>query len=145
MSMITKFFLVVALTCLTFLAFAGLALAETQLFKDVCPTDPPSPVCEEAKNTTASNNDNPLSGPNGVIQTAANIVAMVTGILAVVMIIISGLVFITAGGTGFKSQSGTPTRAAKARAMLLYSVIGLVIVAAAWTIITFVNTNLVNT
>lgn len=140
-----RVFLTSALVCLAFIFIAGQSFAATELFKDVCPTDPPSPVCQEAAKTTASNQDNPLSGPNGVIQTAANIVAMVTGILAVIMIIISGLVFIAAGGTGFKSQSGTPTRAAKARAMLAYSVIGLVIVAAAWTIITFVNTNLVNT
>lgn len=137
MRLIVKFFLVVALTFLSLFIFTGQSFAETKLFKDVCPTNPPSPVCEDAKNTTASNQDNPLSGPNGVIQTAANIVAMITGILAVVMIVISGLMFATAGGN--------QERTTKARTMLIYSVIGLVIVASAWTVITFVNNNLVNT
>ncbi|OGL36442.1 hypothetical protein A3F38_02130 [Candidatus Saccharibacteria bacterium RIFCSPHIGHO2_12_FULL_48_21] len=140
-----KLLLAILLVCTIMVGFSGLTHAQEELFGDVCDSAPESPVCKDQEKAGSTNADNPIAGPEGIIQDAADIVAMVTGIIAVVMIVASGLMFITAGGTGFKSQSGTPTKAAKARSMLMYSVVGLVVVAAAWTIITFVNNNLVNT
>ena len=101
-----------------------------------CPAGSTSPVCQDAAN---KGNTDPVSGPNGLIHTAANIIAIIAGIAAVVAIIISGLIFVTAGGTGFKSSGGSPTRAAKARSVLVYSVIGLIVVALGWTITTFIT------
>ena len=141
-----KLLTAILLTCVVLVGFSGNVFAQDELFSDVCKGKAASsPVCKDQEKAGSTNADNPIAGPEGIIQDAADIVAMVTGIIAVVMIVASGLMFITAGGTGFKSQSGSPTKAAKARSMLLYSVVGLVIVAAAWTIITFVNNNLVNT
>lgn len=88
----------------------------------VCSQAPESAVCQD-KNTT----QNPVIR---IIRTAANIVAFLTGVAAVIMIMISGFVFVTSGGS--------PERTTSARRRLIYSVIGLAVVALSWVIITLV-------
>lgn len=95
---------------------------------------PKDTVCsgEAAKSPTckgAVNPENPVTGPKNVIKTASTIIALITGIAAVIMIILSGLTMITSGGN---SESVTT-----ARRRLIAAIIGLIIVALAWTIITF--------
>lgn len=99
-----------------------------------------TPICQQnTTQQTAKTNDNPVAGPNGVLQTVTNVMAVLTGIVAVVMIIISGFQFVTAGGSIGGQRSGdNPSKARKARSTLLAAVIGLIIVALSWTIITFV-------
>lgn len=98
-----------------------------------------SPVCKQADEQTKSGED-PIAGPDGVISKAANIIALVAGIGAVIMILIGGFEFITAGGTGFKSTAGAaPTKAAKARARISSALIGLVVVALAWAIVRLIT------
>lgn len=67
---------------------------------------------------------------NGVIGTAVSILSWVVGIIAVIMIIVSGLRFILAGGDAGKV--GT------ARNGIIYGLVGLVIVASAQTLVRFV-------
>lgn len=86
-----------------------------------------SAVCKDAANTGVND---PIAGDTGIVQTAANLVAVITGITAVVMIIISGLRLVTSGGETEKVS--------KAKSMLIGSVIGLVIVALAWVLISFI-------
>ena len=96
-----------------------------------------SPLCQQAQTQGTTN---PVSGPGGVINKAANIIALVVGIGAVIMILIGGFEFITAGGTGFKAAPGAgPTKAAKARARISSALIGLVVVALAWAIIRIIT------
>jgi hypothetical protein len=83
-----------------------------------------SPTCKQAKNP-----DNPVTGPKNVIKTAATIIALITGIAAVIMIILSGLTMITSGGNA--------DSVATARRRLIAAIIGLIIVVLAWTIVTF--------
>jgi len=99
-----------------------------------------SPVCDQyLKQQNDKNNSNPIAGPTGVLQTVTNVMALLTGIVAVIMIIVSGITFITAGGAPGGQRAGdNPSKAKKARAQLMAAVIGLVIVAMGWTIITFV-------
>src|SRR3989344_4031269 len=88
-----------------------------------------SPLCKQA---ASQDTKDPIAGPDGVISKAANLIALVAGIGAVIMILIGGFEFITAGGTGFKAAPGAaPTKAAKARARISSAVIGLVVVALA--------------
>lgn len=102
-----------------------------------------SSVCQDA---AKKGKNNPIAGSNGILQEAANLVALITGIAAVIVIIISGFIFVTAGGTGFKGAAGgAPTRAAKARGALTGAVIGLAIVALAWALTTFIISRFVNT
>lgn len=67
---------------------------------------------------------------NGVIETALNILSFVVGVAAVIMIIIGGFKFITAGGDSSKVSNAKDT--------ILYSVIGLVVAALAQVIVKFV-------
>ena len=98
-----------------------------------------SPVCQQYANQQNNPNSNPITGNNGVLQTVTNIMALLTGIVAVVMIIISGFTFMTAGGNIAGQRAGdNPSKAKKARAQLTAAVIGLIIVALSWTIITFI-------
>lgn len=97
-----------------------------------------SPLCKQAE---AQGTKDPIAGPNGVINKAANIIAVVTAIGAVIMILIGAFEFVTAGGTGFKSAvaGAAPTRVAKARARIASGLIGLVVVALAWAIVRLIT------
>ena len=87
-----------------------------------------SPACQQAK--TQGTTD-PIAGPYGVINKAANIIALITGIGAVIMILIGGFFYVTAGGNA--------ENAAKAKARILSALIGLVVVALAWTIVRLIT------
>ncbi len=94
-----------------------------------------SPACQQDKNQTS--NTNPVVDR---IQTAANIIALIAGISGVIIIIYSGFVFATAGGGITGQRAGdNQARSKQARATLTGAVIGLVIVALAWAIVTFVT------
>ena len=96
-----------------------------------CANTPTSAICKEDARQYSSAK-NPI---NNVLQTVSNIMALLTGVVAVGMIIGSGLVMTTSGGN--------PERVKKARAILQAAIIGLIIVALAWTFVTFVVQNLI--
>lgn len=83
---------------------------------------------------TSNSTSNPIVGPNGILKKATVIVATIAGIAAVIVIIISGFQFVTAGGDAQK--------VARARGILLGAVIGLAIIIIAQGIISFVITKL---
>jgi len=87
-----------------------------------------SPVCQQAQTQGTTN---PVSGPGGVINKAANIIALVAGIGAVIMILIGGFFYVT--------SAGNAENAAKAKARILSAFIGLVVVALAWTIVRLIT------
>jgi hypothetical protein len=72
------------------------------------------------------------AGLQGIVKTVVNILTVIVGIAAVVMIIVAGLRYITSGG---KQESVTA-----AKNTILYAVVGLVIVALAQIIVRFVLT-----
>ncbi|MBI2589008.1 hypothetical protein HYW35_02275 [Candidatus Saccharibacteria bacterium] len=97
------------------------------------------PVCQQKK-AQQTKKDNPAIR---VIHTATNILALVAGVGAVIIIIYSGYVFVTAGGAIGGQRSGdNPTRARQARSSLIGALIGLIIVALSWSIITFFTNRL---
>jgi Type IV secretion system pilin len=71
---------------------------------------------------------------NTTLGKATNILAFITGVAAVIVIIIGGFQYIT--------SAGDSTKVAKAKDMIIYAAVGLVIVAAARTIIMFVISRL---
>lgn len=93
---------------------------------DACNGVTDSPTCSSG----ATSNTNPLTGTNGTILKVANIVALVAGIAAVIMIIISGIQYMTA--------SGDAQKAAAARRTIIGAVIGLFVIVAARFIVTVV-------
>lgn len=93
-----------------------------------------STVCQENNASKNAKNANPLTGPNGLLITIANIVAAVAGIVAVFIIVMSGWKYITSGGDASKVQS--------AKGTIIGAVIGLVVIALADVIIGFVISKL---
>lgn len=67
---------------------------------------------------------------DGVIKTIINILSLIVGIIAVIMIIIGGLKYIT--------SSGDSNNITSAKNTILYAIIGLIIVALAQVIVLFV-------
>lgn len=86
----------------------------------------------EGNSTVCTDNgsSNPLYGPAGLITKITKIIAIVAGVAAVIMIIISGLLFVTSGGD--------PQRVATARNTIIYSLVGLLVIALGSLIIEFV-------
>lgn len=136
--MIRKALLYLIIPVLSSLSVSGLAFAD--LSSSVCnssnPSTSSSSFCQETgKGSTDTTSNNSVTR---TISTAANILAALAGIAAVVMIIISGLMFVTAGGATPGQRSGDPNRVKTARATLTAAIIGLVVIALAWTITRFI-------
>ena len=84
-----------------------------------------STVCKARIPTT-----DPLTGPNGIIIKATNIIAYIGGIAAVILVILGGIRYIT--------SAGDAGNAASAKNTILYALVGIIVIALAKTIIGFV-------
>ena len=85
-----------------------------------------SAVCQDKSATDPS----PIYGPNGILTKAANLLAIVGGIIAVVMIMVAGLKMIT--------SSGDSKKFSEARNTIIYAAVGIVVIALARVIIGFI-------
>jgi type IV secretion system pilin len=96
----------------------------------VSAASPQSVVCNTLGSAGCSTT--PANGVNlnSAIAAAVNILSMVVGIIAVIMIIISGIKFITANGDAGAVKS--------ARHTLTYALVGVVVVAVAQALVKFV-------
>jgi hypothetical protein len=95
-------------------------------------------VCGPCKsNTSAASCRNPgTQNPFvHIIKVAADLIAIATGIAAVVMIIFGGITMIT--------SAGNTEAVTNARRRIIYSVVGLVVVALSWTIVAFTTDRLI--
>lgn len=72
----------------------------------------------------------------GLLNTVINIFSLIVGVIAVIMIIVGGLRYITSGGDSGKVSAAKTT--------IIYALIGLVIVALAQLIVHFVLSQAVN-
>ena len=135
-------FLILCLSLVLALFAAGAkSFAATDPLGGVCTGDSAdSAVCQQARN---SDGKNPVAGPNGLISKASNVIAVIGGVVAVIMIIISGFMFVTAGGAPVGQRSTDPNQLKKARATLAGALIGLIVIALAWTITRFVTDNVI--
>lgn len=75
-----------------------------------------------------------LTGPNGLILRIARAVAVVAGLAAVIIMIIGGLMY--------ASSAGDSNKASNAKNTIIYAAIGLVVIALAQTLITFIIGNI---
>lgn len=82
-----------------------------------------SPVCQEGS-------DNPISGSNGIILKAVQLVLIAAGVISVLMIMLGGWAYVT--------SQGDPQKLKGAKDTILYAIIGLVIAGSAQAIISFV-------
>jgi hypothetical protein len=125
---------------LALVAVSAKALAASDLTGDACSQAPNSSICQQAQNNGGKN---PVAGQNGLISKAANVIAVVGGVVAVIMIIISGFMFVTAGGSPVGQRSTDPNQLKKARATLAGALIGALVIALAWTITRFVTDHVI--
>lgn len=134
-----------------FLASSFIFVAAASAYDPLCPTqdkgkctsgacqgNDETPLCQQAKAQDAKpGNPNPVAGPSGVINKAANIIALVTGIGAVIMILIGGFFYVT--------SAGNTENATKAKARITSALIGLVVVALAWVLVRLVTDHVLST
>lgn len=96
--------------------------------------DPLSDACQAGGDATSSSACNGTHGvvgdPNQTLRKVTSIIALIAGIAAVIMIIISGLFFVLSNGDAQK--------AATARTSLIGAIVGLVIIVAAQSLILFI-------
>jgi hypothetical protein len=90
------------------------------------PQAPPEVLASEVCQTSGD----PIAGPGGLINDITQLVSVVAGIAAVIMIMVGGFMYITSGGDSGKIQEAKKT--------LTWSFIGLVVIVLARTIILFV-------
>ena len=77
-------------------------------------------------------NDNEGPSVSKIIKVVINLLSVAAGVVAVIMIIIGGLKYIT--------SSGDPNNITSAKNTLLYAIIGLIVVAVAQLVVKFVLT-----
>jgi len=92
-----------------------------------CDIAPSAAACQSPPQSHQSNS---FYGKNGILTKVVGLIALATGIVAVVMIIISGFKFVT--------SSGDPNNIKSAKNTLIYAIVGLVVAALAGAIIQFV-------
>lgn len=114
--------LIIAVISLITLAIPAPALAYNALQGADCVNGSDSAICNR------TNND-PISGNDGVLAHVTTIVAFVAGAAAVIIIIVSGIRYITAGGDSNAVSS--------AKNMLIGAIVGLVVIVLAKALITF--------
>lgn len=74
--------------------------------------------------------NNPLSGPGGLLVNIADIIAYIAGAAAIILLVISGIRFIT--------SSGDPEKIRSARSTATGALIGVAVIVLAHTLIVFV-------
>lgn len=90
--------------------------------------------CSDSKQANSSvcntKDGDPLAGKDGIFLKITNVIAYIAGVAALIMIIVSGINFMTSNGDSAKVTS--------ARHTLTNAIIGLVVIILAKTLITFV-------
>ena len=109
-------------------ALSGITVAKDDLdpFASSCQANPGAAVCQEAQ----TDGTDPLTSPNGTLNRVVNILALISGTIAVIIIIVAGITMILSGGDSTKVQNS--------RNAIIYAVIGLVVIAVARGIVALV-------
>ena len=120
--------------------------AAFDLFGDACNSQNQqaqgSPTCQQAS-SEGSDTNNRVTGPKNIINTAANILALASGIGAVIMILIGAFKFVAAGGATPGQRAGDPNAIKSARSTITAAIIGLTVIALAWSITRFITDKLI--
>ena len=104
--------------------------AITPIGSDVCSgSAASSPVCQDARKSQTLD-DNSIYGKNGILLKVTNLLSVITGVAAVVSIAVGGFKYILA--------SGDPSNVTAAKNMIIFSLVGLIVVVLARSIIVFI-------
>lgn len=99
------------------------------VFPAVSYADAKADVCASIGGCNTNANQNNGVNVTRVIKVVINVFSAIVGVVAVIMIIVAGLRFIT--------SAGDASNIAKARSTILYAIVGLVVVALAQVIVHF--------
>ena len=102
------------------------ALQDSTQLEQVCRTNPTSPICQEV----LKNKSDEVSGVDESLRTITNYIAYLGGIIAVIIMVISGISLITSGGDSNKI--------ANARNSIIYAAAGIVSIVIARALVLFV-------
>lgn len=106
--------------------------AQVDPFKEVCKSGSgnrdasDSAACEDKD---AGRQGNPLYGPDGVLTKIINLLSILVGIAAIIGVVIGGFRLVTSGSN--------PQEVTKAREIILYALIGVIVAALAQLIVQF--------
>lgn len=121
--------LFVLATPLAMPALASAAVTPTDIKNNLCSGSNFDVSGGQAGNCDTSTNTNSF---NNLLRRIVNIFSAIVGVIAVIMIIVGGLRYITSGGDS--------TKVSTAKNSIIYAIVGLVIVALAQLIVRFVLT-----
>lgn len=112
------------------ISFSNVApVAAEEVFQKACNGIASSTLCTESGNAHTLQ-DNGLFGSNGILNKTANFLLVIIGVVAVIMIIVGGIQYALSGGD---SQ-----RINKAKDMIIYAIVGLIVALIAKGVIAFV-------
>lgn len=118
----------------TLIAFTVLGLAisvvpQAQIYAAPAPAPAPAiPECNDDKNAAICQTKTGLI--SGILQSVINTMLFLAGTIAVIMIVVGGIRYIT--------SDGDPAAASKAKNTIIYALVGLVIATASFSIVNFV-------
>jgi nitrate reductase gamma subunit len=107
------------------LPFASASAAGYDPFSGACPSGSSEGAVCSTKTTT-----DPLTGTDGLISKVTKIIAIFSGVAAVIIIIIGGFMYVTSGGDSGKVSVAKDT--------IIYACVGLVVIVLGQSIIIFV-------
>lgn len=86
-------------------------------------------ICEEG-NTIQSEDDNRIYGPNGIVTTIVNLLSIIIGFAAIVVIIVAGIQYML--------STGDPSKVNNAKNAILYALVGLAVAVIARAVVVFI-------
>lgn len=120
---------VLAVACAVLTVSLSAQPARTYAF-DIWPSGSCGAASSSAVCASKGNTNDPVSGQNGVILRVADILALVAGLAAVIVIILAGWNYINSGGDAAKTKT--------AKDAIIFALIGLVVIVLAHSILGFV-------
>lgn len=115
----------IALSLAPTLAAVPALAAPTNVFQETCKAkgSGDSAICQ-------TNGSDPLTGDNGILVKVSRVISFLTGVAAVILILVSALMYVMSDGDSGKLQSSKST--------LIYAVVGLIISGVAQGIVVLV-------
>lgn len=110
------------------------ATAQININKDVCKNVPASgskpSFCKDQVSDTKKIENNPIYGPNGIVNKVVNILSIVVAAAAVIFIILAAFRYVTSGNNSEEVN--------KAREYIIYALVALILVAVAQLLVQYV-------
>jgi Type IV secretion system pilin len=126
--MFKKVTLIIASLSLFFVTLlAPAALFAVNVTQTACNGITDSTVCKEAE---SGQTNNPLFGPEGILTRAISILSIAVGVIAVIVLFVAGIRFVTSQGDSQKVNN--------ARSTIIYAVVGVAVAALAQALVSLV-------